>query len=74
MKRLANHHGAYDDTGLAVAVQTGCATAEHVGFGRCGCPEHAGAEVAAPIAALLANHTLLDSLVVQINQIECSLG
>ena len=70
----STHHGACEETGLALAVQTGCVAAEHVGFGRCGCPEHAGAEVAAPIAALLANHSLLDSLVVQINQIECSLG
>jgi len=71
---VAVHHGAYEETGLALAVHSGCATAEHVGFGRCGCPEHPGAEVATPVAALLANHTMLDSLVVQINQIECSLG
>lgn len=64
---VATHHGADDDKGLALAVQTGCVTAEHVGFGRCGCPENAGAEAAVPIA-------LFDSLVVQINQIECSLG
>ena len=63
---VARHHGV-DDTGLALAVQTGCVRAEHVGFGRCGCPEKAGAEVAVPIA-------LFDSLAVQINQIECSLG
>jgi len=71
---VAKHHGADDDRGLALAVHTGCVAAEHVGFGRCGCPEHPGAEVGAPIGALLANHSLLDSLVVQINQIECSLG
>ena len=71
---VALHHGAYEEMGLAVAVHTGCAAAEHVGFGRCGCFEHPGAEVAAPIAALLANSSLLDSLAVQINQIECSLG
>lgn len=69
----AKHHGADDDR-LALAVQTGCATAEHVGFGRCGCPEHPGGEITAPTAALLADPTLLESLVVQINQIECSLG
>jgi putative nucleotidyltransferase with HDIG domain len=71
---VARHHDMDEDRGLALAVQTGCATAEHVGFGRCGCPEHAGADVAGPSAALLANNTLLESLVVQINQIECSLG
>ncbi len=71
---VAEHHGADYDRGLALAVQTGCVTAEHVGFGRCGCPEHPGAEVTAPTAALLADPTLLESLVVQINQIECSLG
>jgi HD-like signal output (HDOD) protein len=71
---VARHHGMDAETGLAEAVQTGCAAAEHIGFGRCGCPEHAGAEKTRPLAALLANHALLDSLVVQINQIECSLG
>jgi HD-like signal output (HDOD) protein len=71
---VAKHHDLAAETGLTVALQTGCAAAEHVGFGRCGCPEHAGAETASPIAALLANHSLLDSLAVQINQIECSLG
>ncbi len=71
---VAKHHDLPANTGLAVAVEIGCHVAEHVGFGRCGCPEHSAAETAAPIAALLANHSLLDSLVVQINQIECSLG
>lgn len=71
---VARHHDADAETGLAVAVQTGCAAAEHVGFGRCGCPEHAAAKTASPAATLLANHSLLDSLVVQINQIECSLS
>lgn len=71
---VARHHDVDAKTGLAVAVQTGCAASEHVGFGRCGCPEHAGVETTSPIAALLANHSLLDSLVVQINQIECLLG
>jgi HD-like signal output (HDOD) protein len=71
---VARHHDMDAETDLAVAVQTGCAAAEHVGFGRCGCPEHPGVETASPIAALLVNHGLLDSLVVQINQIECSLG
>lgn len=71
---VSKHHDLPATTGLAVAVETGCNLAEHVGFGRCGCPEHSGAETAGPIAAMLANHSLLDSLVVQINQIECSLG
>ena len=70
---VAKHHDLVAETGLAVAVQTGCAAAEHVGFGRCGCPEHSRGE-SAPAVALLANHSLLDSLAVQINQIECSLG
>lgn len=71
---VAKHHDLPANSGLAVAVETGCTVAEHVGFGRCGCPEHPRTETASPIAALLANHSLLDSLVVQINQIECSLG
>jgi HD-like signal output (HDOD) protein len=71
---VAQHHDAAAERALEVAVQTGCVTAEHIGFGRCGCPEHAAAATGGPIADLLANHTLLDSLVVQINQIECSLG
>ena len=71
---VAKHHDLDAETDLAAAVQTGCAAAEHVGFGRCGCPEHSGIETNSPIAALLANRSLLDSLVVQINQIECSLG
>jgi HD-like signal output (HDOD) protein len=69
---VGRHHDAIEDAGLVLAVQAGCAVAEHIGFGRCGCPE--SADAAAPGAALLANHDLLDSLVVQINQIECSLG
>ncbi len=71
---VARHHDVDAETSLAVVVQTGCSASEHVGFGRCGCPEHSGVETPSPIAALLANHSLLDSLVVQINQIECSLG
>jgi HD-like signal output (HDOD) protein len=71
---VAKHHDLDADTSLAVAVETGCNAAEHVGFGRCGCPEHPGTERTTPFAELLANHSLLDSLAVQINQIECSLG
>lgn len=71
---VATHHDLGADRGLAAAVVTGCNAAEHVGFGRCGCPEHPGTETGRPIAALLAKDGLLDSLMVQINQIECSLG
>jgi HD-like signal output (HDOD) protein len=71
---VAKHHDPDAETGLAVAVGTGCTAAEHVGFGRCGCPEHPGTEISIPTAALLANHGFLDSLAMQINQIECSLG
>jgi HD-like signal output (HDOD) protein len=67
---VAEHHNPDAHRSLAVAVRTGCAAAEHIGFGRCGCREHAGG----PVTELLADQTLLDSLVVQINQIECSLG
>ncbi|MDP8990016.1 MAG: HDOD domain-containing protein [Acidobacteriota bacterium] len=71
---VAAHHDLDRRTSLIAAVQTGCHAAEYVGFGRCGCPEHSSAETTGLIAALLANHSLLDSLVVQMNQIECSLG
>jgi len=71
---VANHHDAHTNTVLALAVQAGCATAEHLGFGRCGCHQRLAQGVAEPLATLFADTTLLDSLVVQINQIECSLG
>ena len=71
---VAKHHDADAETGLAVVVQTGCAASEHLGFGRCGCPEHAGVQTPSGNAALFENHSLFDSLAVQINQIECSLG
>jgi HD-like signal output (HDOD) protein len=70
---VAEHHDASAATGLAFAVQTGCAGAEHFGFGRCGC-QHCHSDGHDPMAELLASDYLLDTLVDKVNQIECSLG
>ncbi|MDP9112832.1 MAG: HDOD domain-containing protein [Acidobacteriota bacterium] len=71
---VAKHHELNAKTCLAEAVQTACKAAEHLGFGRCGCHEHPATEITSSFAALLDRADSLDSLVVQINQIECSLG
>lgn len=70
---VAKHHDITTNTVLARGVQMGCAVAEHVGFGRCGCPGYLATDGTGPLTKLLADNVLLDSLVVQINQIECSL-
>ncbi len=71
---VAKHHDASTGTRLALAVQTGCVGAEYAGFGRCGCQEHPVPTVLGPLAELLAGDYLLDTLVADVNQIECSLG
>jgi HD-like signal output (HDOD) protein len=71
---VAKRHDAGTNTLLVLAVRMGCAGAEYVGFGRCGCREHLATDFAGPLAELLAGDSILDPLVVRINEIECSLG
>jgi len=68
------HHDADADSPLVLSVQTGCAGAEHAGFGRCGCHERLAAGLPGPLAELLANDYSLDALLTEVNQIECSLA
>jgi HD-like signal output (HDOD) protein len=70
---VATHHDASIATDLVVAVQTGCAVAEQAGFGRCGCHRGVREGVSGPPVELLGGY-VLDTLVAEINQIECSLG
>jgi HD-like signal output (HDOD) protein len=71
---VAQHHDPSKGSGLALAVQAGCAGAEYAGFGRCGCHERYGAGVIGSLAELLTGDYLLDTLAADVNQIECSLG
>jgi HD-like signal output (HDOD) protein len=68
----AKHHDASPSAPLALAVQTACAGAEYAGFGRCGCQELLAEAVPGPVAELLAGDYLLETLVADVNQIECS--
>lgn len=71
---VAEHHNSSPAVPLSFAVQTGCAAAEYVGFGKCGAHAHSGAIALVPLEELLAGDDLLDTLVDKVNQIECSLG
>ncbi len=71
---VAKHHDPSPATRLALAVQTGCAGAEYAGFGRCGSHDSPSAGAFDSLAELLSGDYLLDDLVADVNQIECSLG
>jgi HD-like signal output (HDOD) protein len=73
-RAAAKHHDAGTSTPLELAVQTGCVAAEYAGFGRCGCPECLAEDVPGPLAELLADGYPLETLVAEVNQIECSLA
>ena len=71
---VAEHHEDGADEPLVVAVQTGCAGAEYVGFGRCGCHVRLAAGAPGPLSKLFTDDYPLEMLVAEVNQIECSLG
>jgi HD-like signal output (HDOD) protein len=71
---VAKHHDASPGTRLVLAVQTGCAGAEYAGFGRCGCHQCVSADVPGQLEEMIGGAYPLDTLVDEINQIECSLG
>jgi HD-like signal output (HDOD) protein len=71
---VKTHHFEGSGTPIEYAVQMGCAGAEHVGFGRCGCHDHLVAGGSGPVTELLARKFPLDALVVEVNRIECSLA
>jgi len=68
----AKHHDAITSVPLVLAVQIGCAAAGYAGFGRCGCDQ--GLSGCGPPAELLAGDYLLETLVAEVNQIECFLA
>jgi HD-like signal output (HDOD) protein len=70
----AKHHDDSAGSRLVLAVQNGCAGAEYAGFGRCGCHQRLGVGAPGPPAELLAGDYLAQTLINQINEIECSLG
>jgi HD-like signal output (HDOD) protein len=70
----ARHHDGGKGRDLALTVQTGCAGAEYAGFGRCGCHLLPGEDLPAQLAELFQGEYKLDTLITEINQIECSLG
>jgi HD-like signal output (HDOD) protein len=70
---VAEHHDASAGAQLALAVQTGCSGAEYAGFGRCGSHERRGAGILDVTAERVGDYPL-DTLVADVNQIECSLG
>ena len=70
----ALHHWPATGGALTDAVQIGCAVAEYVGFGACGCHQQLAAENFSPaLSEVIANQTLLDSVATEVNGIECSL-
>jgi HD-like signal output (HDOD) protein len=71
---VAEHHEDSAHEPLVVAVQTGCAGAEYIGFGRCGCHERLAAGAPGALSELFTDDYPLEMLVAEVNQIECSLG
>ena len=70
----ALHHWAPTGNLLTDEVQIGCAVAEHIGFGACGCHRLLAAENFSPaLAELIHNQPLLDVVATEVNGIECSL-
>jgi HD-like signal output (HDOD) protein len=70
----ASHHAPDRATNLAVAVQTGCITAEYMGFGQCGCRSLiASGEFPPAVANFIGTRDFLENLAQQVNGIECSL-
>lgn len=70
---VARHHSGGSGSRLALAVQTGCVGAEYAGFGRCGCHLVLREGVPHPLEEMLATDYLTNSLVADVNKIECSL-
>ena len=70
----ALHHWPNAGSKLVDAVQIGCITAEHIGFGACGCHRQLAAEdFPAPVAEVIGNKHLLEVFATEVNGIECSL-
>jgi HD-like signal output (HDOD) protein len=70
----ALHHWPNTGGSLTTAVQIGCAVAEHIGFGACGCHRLLASEnFPAPIAEVLGNAPLLEVFATEVNGVECSL-
>jgi len=70
----ALHHWPNPGSELADAVQIGCITAEHIGFGACGCHRQLAAQEFSPqVAGVLANTHLLEVFATEVNGIEVSL-
>jgi HD-like signal output (HDOD) protein len=70
----ALHHWPNPGSKLADAVQIGCITAEHIGFGACGCHRQlAAGDFPAPVSEVIGNNRLLEVFATEINSIECSL-
>jgi HD-like signal output (HDOD) protein len=70
----ALHHWPNPGNKLADAVQIGCITAEHIGFGACGCHRQLAAGVfPAPVVEVIGNKHLLEVFATEVNSIECSL-
>ncbi len=71
---VAAHHAADPSTILAAAVQTGCITAEYMGFGKCGCHGLiAEGKFPESVTNLIETKDFLEGLAQQVNGIECSL-
>jgi HD-like signal output (HDOD) protein len=70
----AQHHDEGAEAPLVLAVQTGCVGAEYVGFGQCGCHDRLAGGVPEALAELLAGDDPVETLIAEVNQIECSLA
>lgn len=66
---VSKHHAGAGGV-LVQAVKTGCAGAEYALFGRCGCAK----DIPATLADLFAGDYKFDTLITEVNQVECSLG
>jgi HD-like signal output (HDOD) protein len=70
----ALHHWPNPGSELGQMVQIGCAVAEHIGFGACGCHRQLVAEdFSAPVAEVIEKKHLLEVVATEVNSIECSL-
>ena len=71
---VASHHAVECPSILGTAVQTGCITAEYMGFGKCGCHKLiANGELPPGVVTLIETKDFLEGLAQQVNGIECSL-
>jgi len=70
---VSKHHSAVAGSRLIVAVQTGCMGAEYAGFGRCGCQERLSSGLPPQLKQLFEGDYSVETLVADVNKIECSL-